>query len=72
MNVVTVGRGDDDDKHQGRLCKELQTLNVEIGYLRAGWMRFLFGRDGVISIPLVSPPSMPVSSLRTHYLLPWE
>ncbi|PBK90883.1 hypothetical protein ARMGADRAFT_1082137 [Armillaria gallica] len=71
MNFVIVGRGDDEDKHEGRLCKELQTLKVGNGYLRVGWMRFLFG-DGVISFSLVSPPSMPASSLPTHHLLPWE
>ncbi len=50
VNVITVGRGDDgDDVHMGGLCKELETLKVGIGHLRARWMRFLLGRDGVIS-----------------------
>ncbi|KAK0237404.1 hypothetical protein EDD85DRAFT_951578 [Armillaria nabsnona] len=33
VNVITVGRGDDDDGHDGGLSKELETLKVGIGHL---------------------------------------
>ncbi|PBK90901.1 hypothetical protein ARMGADRAFT_1031998 [Armillaria gallica] len=51
INVVTVGRGDDDDNsHEGGLCSGLETLKVGIGLLRVRWIRFLFGTDSVISL----------------------
>ncbi|SJK99162.1 uncharacterized protein ARMOST_02450 [Armillaria ostoyae] len=62
VNVITAGRGDDDDLHQGGLCKELETLKVGIGHLRARWMRFLFGRDGVISLENLKELVFPVTS----------
>ncbi len=63
INVITVGRDDnDDDVHMGGLCKELETLKVGIGHLRARWMRFLFGRDGVISLENLTELVFPVTS----------
>ncbi len=63
VNVITVGRGDDDDDgHDGGLCKELETLKVGIGHLRARWMRFLFGREGVISLENLRELVFPVTS----------
>ncbi len=63
VNVITVGRGDDDeDPHEGVLCKELEMLKVGIGHLRARWMRFLFGRDGVISLKNLRELVFPVMS----------
>ncbi|KAK0484136.1 hypothetical protein EDD18DRAFT_725730 [Armillaria luteobubalina] len=63
MNVVTVGRGDGDDgSHQGGLCKELETLKVGTGNLRPRWMRFLFGRDGAISLESLRELVFPVTS----------
>ncbi|PBK60748.1 hypothetical protein ARMSODRAFT_965875 [Armillaria solidipes] len=62
MNVITVGRGDDDDSHEGGRCKELETLKVGIGHLRARWICFLFGRDGVISLENLRELVFPVTS----------
>ncbi len=62
MNVVTVGRGDNGDSHDGGLCKELEKLKVEIGHLRARWMRFLFGREGIISLENLRELVFPVTS----------
>ncbi|KAK0237412.1 hypothetical protein EDD85DRAFT_830063 [Armillaria nabsnona] len=66
VNVITVGRGDDDDDdggvYEGGLCKELETLKVGIGHLRARWMRFLFGRDGVMSLENLRELVFPVTS----------
>ncbi|KAK0207778.1 hypothetical protein IW262DRAFT_1529362 [Armillaria fumosa] len=63
MNVATIGRGDDNDgSHQGGLCKELEMLKVGTGNLRPRWMRFLFGRDGVISLENVRESVFPVTS----------
>ncbi|PBK60731.1 hypothetical protein ARMSODRAFT_688309 [Armillaria solidipes] len=63
MNVVTVGRGDDDDDTcEGGFCKELETLKVGTGHLRARWMRFLFWRDGVISLENLKELVFPVTS----------
>ncbi|PBK90904.1 hypothetical protein ARMGADRAFT_282146 [Armillaria gallica] len=63
VNVITVGRDDnDDDVHTGGLCKELETLKVGIGHLRARWMRFLFGTDGVISLESLKELVFPVTS----------
>ncbi|SJK99167.1 uncharacterized protein ARMOST_02455 [Armillaria ostoyae] len=62
VNVITVGRGDDDDVHAGGFCKELETLKVRIGYLWARWMCFLFGRDGVISLENLRELVFPVTS----------
>ncbi|KAK0237391.1 hypothetical protein EDD85DRAFT_542272 [Armillaria nabsnona] len=63
VNVITVGRGDDgDDVHMGGLCKELETSKVGVGHLRARWMRFLFGRDGVISLANLRGLVFPVTS----------
>ncbi|KAK0207521.1 hypothetical protein IW262DRAFT_1469472 [Armillaria fumosa] len=50
VNVVTIGRSDDDAMLQGGLCKELETLKVGTGHLHASWMRSFFGRDGIISL----------------------
>ncbi len=42
MNVVAVGRGDDDDGHDGGLCKELETLKSgSVTYVRGGCASFL-------------------------------
>ncbi|KAK0435298.1 hypothetical protein EV421DRAFT_1247099 [Armillaria borealis] len=63
MNVITVGRCDDDDEAcEGGLCKELETLKVGIGHLRARWMRFLFGRDGIVSLENLRELVFPVTS----------
>ncbi|KAK0226904.1 hypothetical protein EDD85DRAFT_976230 [Armillaria nabsnona] len=63
VNVITVGRGDDgDDVHMGGLCNELETLKVGVGHLRARWMRFLFRRDGVISLANLRELVFPVTS----------
>ncbi len=60
ISVVTVGRGDDDDHpHERVLCK---TLKVGIGHLRARWMRFPFGRDGIISLESLMGLVFPVTS----------
>ncbi|KAK0479337.1 hypothetical protein IW261DRAFT_1564726 [Armillaria novae-zelandiae] len=63
MNVVTVG-GDNngDEVYQGGLCKELETLKVGTGNLRPRWMRFLFGRDGVIWLENLRDLVFPVTS----------
>ncbi len=77
VNVITVGRGD-DDAYEGGFCKELETLKVGIGHLRTRWMRFLFGRDGVISLEglkeLVFPVTSEVDSWMpgVHELLGWR
>ncbi|KAK0472240.1 hypothetical protein IW261DRAFT_1424461 [Armillaria novae-zelandiae] len=63
MNVVTVGGGDSGDEvYQGGLCNELETLKVGTGNLRPRWMRFLFGRDGVISLENLRELVFPVTS----------
>ncbi len=68
VNVIAVGRvdddddDDDDDGHEGGLCTELETLKVGIGHLRARWMRFLFGRGGVISLESLKELVFPVTS----------
>ncbi len=63
VDVITVGWGDDDDViHMGGLCKELETLKVGIGHLRARWMRFLFGSDGIISLENLRELVFPVTS----------
>ncbi len=64
VNAITVGRGDDDDGdlHEGVLCNELEMLKVGIGHLRVRWMRFLFGRDGVISLKNLKELVFPVTS----------
>ncbi len=50
----------------GGLCKQLETLKVGIGHLRARWMPFLLGRDGVISLEnlreMVFPATLEVDS----------
>ncbi|KAK0484107.1 hypothetical protein EDD18DRAFT_725614 [Armillaria luteobubalina] len=38
-----------DGSHEGRLFKELETFKVGTGHLRVRRMRFLCGRDGIIS-----------------------
>ncbi|KAK0435297.1 hypothetical protein EV421DRAFT_1247021 [Armillaria borealis] len=63
VNVVTVGRGDGDDGvYETGLCKELEMLKVGIGHLRARWIHFLFGRDGVISLESLRELVFPVTS----------
>ncbi len=63
VNVIAVGRGDnDDDVHMGGLCRELETLKVGIGHLHARWMRFLFGREGIISLEKLRELVFPVAS----------
>ncbi len=44
------------------MCKELETLKVGIGHLRPRWMRFLFGRDGIISLENLRESFFPVTS----------
>ncbi|KAK0193171.1 hypothetical protein F5146DRAFT_533923 [Armillaria mellea] len=63
MNVVTVGRGDDDnDIHSGVLCKDLETLKVGTGNLCPRWMRFLFGKDGAMSFGNLRELMFPVTT----------
>ncbi|PBK60735.1 hypothetical protein ARMSODRAFT_982111 [Armillaria solidipes] len=61
VNVITIGRGD-DDAYEGVLCKELETLKVGIGQLRTRWMRFLFGRNSIISLENLRELIFPVTS----------
>ncbi|KAK0203310.1 hypothetical protein DFS33DRAFT_784380 [Desarmillaria ectypa] len=64
INVITVGRGGDfvDIHEVGSLCKELETLKVGSGNLRARWMRYLFGREGAISLENLRELVFPVTS----------
>lgn len=50
LNVMTVGRRAGDRRVRGGLCGELETLEVGIGHLHPRWIRYLLGRDGVISL----------------------